>query len=142
MATTIVPSSREEARDLILSGNAIRITPDELRRFDRIIGATANVWAGYVDGELLAIWGLVTPTLLSDSAYLWLFTTDSVGEHEFVLVRRSQIAIKEMLKRYPRIIGHCVADAERSIRWLKWLGATFGELDGDLRPFVIRSRDG
>ena len=142
MATTIVPSTQEEARDLILSGNASRIGQDELRRFDRIIAVTASVWAGYVDDELLCIWGLITPTLLSDSAYLWLYTAEAVQEYEFTLVRRSQIEVKKLLTEYRQIVGHCKANAKRSIRWIKWLGGEFGPVDGKLIPFVIRGSNG
>ena len=101
-----------------------------------------TMWKGIVDDRLLCIWGVIPPTLLSDRAYLWLITTEAVKDHEFILVRRSQIEIKQILKRYKAIYGHCQVGADRSVRWLRWLGATFGEPEGRLVPFVIRSQDG
>ena len=109
-----------------------------------VLNAAANsrpLWGGFWNGETLCIFGLIPPTLLSEQAYLWLHTTEAASEHEFVLVRRSQIEVRKMLEEHPRIIGHCEVGAERSIRWLRWLGAVFGEPQGKLIPFVIRGKD-
>jgi hypothetical protein len=57
--------------------------------------------------------------------------------HEFVLVRHSQIVMKEMLKDYPCICGHAVVSNHKAIRWLKWLGAKFEPPWGGGLPFRI-----
>jgi hypothetical protein len=96
-----------------------------------------TIWIGKVDGELACVWGVVLPTIMSDRAYLWLWTTEKIKEHPFVFVRRAQIVVAELLKEYSVVVGHTVVGARNSIRWLKWLGAKFGEPDGDLIPFQI-----
>jgi hypothetical protein len=98
------------------------------------------LWRGEVDGQLACIWGLIPGSLLSDHAYIWLYTTELVQEHQFIFVRYSQLMIKEMLKEYEFITGNTVAGEDRSIRWLKWLGAEFGMPKGKLIPFVIRRK--
>jgi hypothetical protein len=113
-----------------------------LSKKDRITMADSlrisnTIWIGKVDGELACVWGVVLPTIMSDRAYLWLWTTEKIKEHPFVFVRRAQIVVAELLKEYSVVVGHTVVGARNSIRWLKWLGAKFGEPDGDLIPFQI-----
>jgi hypothetical protein len=103
---------------------------------------SADVWTGYVDGKIACIWGVAPPSLMSSRAYLWLYVTELVKEHQFVLIRHSQVEIQKLLQMYETITGHCVVGSTRSIRWLKWLGATFGEADGELIPFQIRRKHG
>jgi hypothetical protein len=102
--------------------------------------SSVPLWRGEVDGQLACIWGLIPGSLLSNNAYIWLYTTDIVQEHQFVFVRYSQIMIQEMLKEYEFIVGNTEAGADRSIRWLKWLGAEFQQPKGKLIPFVIRRK--
>jgi len=106
------------------------------------IRRSALVWIAEVDEVVACVWGVFTPSLLSDRAYLWLLTTDVAQEHQFLLVRYSQRMVEEILNRYSEIYGHCAIGQDRSIRWLRWLGAEFGEPAGLLLPFVIRKRHG
>lgn len=142
MRTSINPVSKSQLAGLISELGPDRMGAGELGILCDWIAKSAFVWSGVHGDRLLCLWGLMPPTLLSDQAYLWLHTTEAVKEHEFVLVRRSQIELKKMLERYPRIVGHCEVGAERSIRWLTWLGAEFGAIEGALVPFVIRSNNG
>lgn len=100
------------------------------------------IYAGYVDGEVACIWGLVPPSLMSDRAYLWLLTTELVKDHQFVFVRASQRAMEKMLEEYSEIVGHTNVNNDRGIRWLKWLGAEFQEPKGLAIPFIIRRQNG
>lgn len=101
---------------------------------------SAESWSGYVDGKLICCWGLIPPSILSNQAYLWMHSTPAVREHRFLLVRHSQRVVENALLRYEIIVGHCRCSAVDSIRWLKWLGATFDGIDADFRPFVIRRK--
>jgi hypothetical protein len=95
------------------------------------------IWAGFINEVLVCIWGVIPPTLMSYQAYLWLYTTDKLKGHEFVLVRHSQLVIEEVLKEYQSICGHAIIGSDKSIRWLKWLGAEFGPPQGIAIPFRI-----
>lgn len=106
---------------------------------DQYLQKSSVVWLGSHEGKILGFWGLVAPTLISDCAYLWLYTTPSLVEHSFVFIRHSQKVIEESLKHYPIIVGHCVKGQAKSIRWLKWLGAKFGKVENGLIPFEIRA---
>lgn len=100
---------------------------------------SSKVWLGMADDKILGFWGVVLPSLISNRAYFWLHTTPALEEHQFVFIRHSQLAVKKMLAEYPLIIGHTVKGSERSIRWLKWLGAEFLPSTDSLIPFVIRA---
>lgn len=97
---------------------------------------------GLVDGDLACMWGLIPPTLLSSTAWLWLVTTEIVAENKFLFIRHSQRWIEEALKIYPEIIGDCLVGNASAQRWLKWLGAEFQEPVGGRRPFIIRAKHG
>lgn len=103
---------------------------------------STNVWKGVIDGEIASVWGVITPTFLSNQCYLWLTTTDIADKHQFVLVRYSQLVVQNLLTTYERIVGHVMIDQPRSKKWLKWLGAEFNpaESDGKKMPFVIRRK--
>jgi hypothetical protein len=100
---------------------------------------SSAIWVGLIDEQLACIWGLIPPTLMSNQAYLWLYTTDVIKEHQFILIRHSQLVMEEILKRYKSVCGHVVLGNgdSKSVRWLRWLGAKFGEPEGRGVPFRI-----
>lgn len=103
---------------------------------------SVSIRYGFLDGEVACMWGLIPPTLLSDSAWLWLLTTDIVAEHKFLFIRNSQRWIEEALEIYPCIKGDVILDNAPAKRWLKWLGATFQEPIHGRIPFTIKARNG
>lgn len=84
-----------------------------------------EVQLGLIDGKPACVWGLIPPTLLSTTAYLWLLTTDIVAEHKFLFVRHSQRYIEEALRIYPEIVGDVIVPNLSAVRWIKWLGGVF-----------------
>ena len=74
---------------------------------NKCISLSATAWLGKIDGETACIWGLIPPSILSEQAYLWLFTTELVESHKFMFVRWSQRFLEVMHKDYPVIVGHC-----------------------------------
>ena len=124
--------------DLISKGIWGSIEDKASKNLDRWLRNTTAMWVGYIDQDVICVFGVVPPTLLSDRAYLWLWATDKVVGNEFIFVRKSQMVVKELLKRFHKLYGVCEASAERSQRWVKWLGGEFGKsnLDGYV-SFVI-----
>lgn len=117
----------------------LALTKDEAWAMEYCFDTSSSIWVGLIDEKLACIWGLIPPTLVSNQAYLWLYTTDVITEHQFVLVRHSQLVMEEILKRYKSVCGHVVTGHgdSKSIRWLKWLGAKFGEPGEIGIPFRI-----
>ena len=83
---------------------------------------------------------MIRPTLISDAAYIWLLTTDIVDEHKFLFIRHSQRYVEVLLKIWPVLYGEMVGQNPMTKRWLKWLGAEFGQPLGNKTPFAIRRK--
>ena len=108
----------------------------------RAINNSTWVWIGDVNGEIFGFWGLIPPTLFSDRAYLWFYSTDYLNRCLFAFVRRSRQVTAELLEHYPILVGHGRADDAKSLRWLAWCGAEFFDsvVGGTAVPFEIRRR--
>lgn len=133
-----------EARGLdvkeIIKGTEFRDVPGADEVLHECLYRSSVRCVGYVDGNPACVWGLIPRTLLSQQAYLWLLTTDVCAEHKFLLVRYSQLFVEQALKTYTTLTGHVDAGNFSAKRWLKWLGAEFGETDGKKVNFTIRKR--
>lgn len=103
---------------------------------------SSHLYFGWVDNDFVAMWGLIPPTLMSDTAYLWMHVTEKLKGHEFFLVRHSQCVIEEALKKYSIITGHTHSENLKAIRWLKWLGAEFDEGFNGILSFTIKASNG
>lgn len=141
MTVTIAPVTSMPQIKRELAGTPA-FSLEDRRAFDACLALTTALWSGYINDRLVAVWGLVPPTILSDRAYLWLFCTEEVEEHTFIFVRYSQLVIENLLTEWPTIVGHVLMTNDRAYRWLKWLGADFGPPVDGIIPFVIRKRNG
>lgn len=135
MTVVIQEVNPHVAKELILTSRAFDI--NQLINLNNCIFMAHSAWAGYVDGELLCVWALCPPTMLDNTAYLWLYTMDGLKGHEFVLVRHSQLVMKKMLEKYECIVGLTDTTDRKAIRWLEWLGANFSSPNNGYRRFVI-----
>lgn len=136
--TLIESVSRRRMQSLISSGEWGKLSEDQLKRLQDSIAATTHFWIGMVDKDLICAFGIAEPSFLTDRAYFWVWPTEKLQKHVFVFTRRSQIVVKDLLVRFETLFGHCDTTEPGSKRWLKWLGAKFGEADGAMIPFEIR----
>jgi hypothetical protein len=139
MSIVIKTTEDESLSDLIKASSDVKLTLNEEAMITLCQKLSYTTWVGYHDSDLVCAWGIIPPSVLSNRVYLWLHTTPKIKECQFVFVRRSQIFIEELLKEYESIVGHVKADAPRSQRWLKWLGAEFSMPKNGMIPFRIRS---
>lgn len=115
-------------------------SPEEMDMFD-YCQTLGEVWIGYVDGEFVCCWGLIPPSFLSNQVYLWMWAPEHM-KHQFTFIRQSQIQVQRMLEVYDRIVGECIQTNRSAQRWLRWLGAEFGNPSGGKISFVIRGKNG
>lgn len=99
--------------------------PQGLQACGAYFNSSIFSWTGLADDQIACMWGLISPSILSESAYLWLLTSPLIDEHKFAFVRHSQLVLRSILEDFPVITGHVLADQERSKKWLSWLGVTF-----------------
>lgn len=135
MKVEIVPAGPEHIHPLL---SACR---DREQKGFEILGAKAfhfireciqkssESWVGYIDGNLACMWGIHGGSILDNSAFIWLNTTDELHRHPFVFVRHSQIRLAELRQRYNFIYGYVQVDNEPSVKWLRWLGFKFGDVE-------------
>jgi len=114
-------------------------SPNAERSLSSFMLASSEVWVGYAGDEVACICGLITPTMLSDRAYLWLLTTSLVDDHPFLFIRHSQVWMEQVKKRYRLIAGDVEIGNDKAKRWLGWLGAEFGYPSDGRIPFTIES---
>jgi len=91
---------------------------------DGAIAAADFAWAGEADGEMVALWGVQSESLLSRQGYCWLLTTPALADHLFTFVRYSRIELEKIEGNYDLLYGWVDAANRKSIRWLEWLGFT------------------
>lgn len=124
-----------------LQDSKVRFIAGAERKLDYLAMLSQYHWVGRVDGDIVCAFGVIPPSVLSNTAYLWSVTTDKVEDHKFLFVRYSQRMIELIHREFPRIIGHANPKDTRSIRWLRWLGAVFGEPTEKGVPFMIERKD-
>lgn len=130
-----------EFRQLIFSKVSDTLSTDDAQKFASVLSRTQVVYGGFYHNEIKCIWGLITPTLLSNEAYLWLHVlVEDLEDCKFVFVRHSQRVIEELLTDYALITGHCEVGNEQAIEWIRFLGAKFMDPVDGLIQFVIRRR--
>jgi len=142
MTALIEMVDKVRTRQLIFEAKGGILTDEESRTLEKYLNFSARLCIGVIGDKLCCAWGLIPPSILSERAYLWLFTTEAVDEHKFIFVRNSQRAVQEMLEEWPVITGYCEIGNDRSIRWLRWLGAVFFDPQGKFLPFEIRKKNG
>lgn len=138
MKARVERTSHEELAGLISSVRGLNLEGRDQEMFNACTQSSTWLWAGFVDNECVCVVGLIPPTLLSDQAYLWLHTTPALKAHKFLFVRHSQRFIEAALELFPSIIGVTKPDNVKTIRWLKWLGATFNGRGEAYLSFEIR----
>lgn len=126
--------------DDVIARSPVKTNPRAKMVLSQCLARSEHSWTGLVDGQIVCLWGLCPPTLLSDQAYIWLLTTDEIEEHKFLFIRHSQMMMEKMLDVYPVIIGEVEINNFRARQWLRWLGAKFITRKNGTISFEIRKR--
>lgn len=91
------------------------------------IERATHAWAGLIDEEPVCLFGLNAPTIVSNRATAWLFTTTDIERHRSIFWRGSRDVVAAMRALYPTVEGYCDARFEASARWLERLGFHLSE---------------
>lgn len=127
-----------------LDDDSIRVMAEKMRPMDRFefdvqtfggdvveeltkMCDRGNALAGYVDGELVCIYGVCKGTTLTKSGTPWLLATDEVEKPHVrrVFLERGHDELASIGRRFRRLWNVVSEDNRIAIRWLKWLGFTF-----------------
>lgn len=140
MKVQILRDSQIDIGDVVMR-SPVADDPESIMILRGFIFRSSEFWVGKVEGKTACIFGLIPPSILSDTAYLWLLTTDAVDENTFLFVRHSQQWMEQALKRYSVIHGHVAQYNRKAKRWLEWLGAEINpSAEGGRHAFVIKAK--
>lgn len=98
-----------------------------LQSMEVLLERSKSARACYMGGELVAIYGILAPTILSTDGFPWLAATDAIDKAS---VRRRFIALTK--PEFGRAVGsftklwNLISEENViAIRWLKWIGFVF-----------------
>jgi hypothetical protein len=99
------------------------------RDFEKMIvaelQASVLTYAGVVDGECGALWG-VKAQFFNNYGTLWMIGTRLIDEHPIAFLRHSRRALLDLRGTFSRLYGCVLTDYAQSRRWLEWLGFEIG----------------
>lgn len=80
-------------------------------------------YSAFFKDEIVAMFGIVPGSLVSDKATIWALTSNVVPKVAFSFAKYSRQYINEFLKEYPVLENWVDARYTKSLNWLKWCGA-------------------
>ena len=75
--------------------------------------------------EVYCIWGIEDDGVLD--RVIWMLCTKKVEEHPIAFLRYCKTYLKDLLDTKPLMWNYVWLGNELHVKWLKWMGATFGE---------------
>lgn len=103
---------------------------------DHLLRRSTRARAGYYGGELVCVYGVLSPTLLSREGNPWLCATDLIELKEVrkAFIRNTRSELSWMAEGFSRLWNLVLDQNVTAIRWLKWIGFRFDgtgyEIDG------------
>lgn len=125
----------EEMRDMDRREHDLMVGGDYLSNFEYLMDRSRRARAGYADGELVAIYGVITRTPLTLIGHPWLAATTRVEEPRFrrPFLEHGRQELDWMREGFNSLWNIVMEENTLAIRWLKWMGFEFGDrlmLDG------------
>lgn len=129
-AELLAPRMRKADAAEILASGGYRPLPGLLAALEwsRRYGAA---WAGLIDGEVAALFGVGKRTLLSPSAVPWCLTGNLVEENPRLFWRASKAVVATWLEEFDQLEQYVDARYAQALRWAARLGFTVE----DAQPF-------
>ena len=107
------------------------------------VNVSEFVAVAVINGDIVAIMGVVKNSTLTDNGVPWLLGTNNIKKHYREFLGTSHEVLNAMLNVCPNLVNHVHADNKVSVRWLKWLGfkleqaAPFGMNDELFHKFTM-----
>lgn len=100
--------------------DGFNLAPIELARLLQMgQNRSAKCVAYEIDGELVAVAGLMMESLLSDEAHMWLVVSHAHRRHQIAFARYSKKA--QAALPYRVVTCFCDPAFAHTLRWLEWL---------------------
>lgn len=84
---------------------------------------SAFAYSVFFGDELIAMFGVVPESLVSDRGIVWMLTGDGVQKIWIRFLRASRHFVEFLRTKYPMLYNFVDVRHERAIAWLRWIGA-------------------
>jgi hypothetical protein len=95
---------------------------DPLTALTRSISLSTHSWAGLVDGQAAALFGVGPASLASGIGCPWFLGSTLLDAHPRPMLSMSRDWLDRIAQLYPHLENHVDARNRRAVRWLSWLG--------------------
>jgi hypothetical protein len=86
------------------------------------VGASLAAWCCEQDGQLVALFGVASLSVVGGVGVPWMMGTDRLDRLPRAVMTQTRAYIPHMLVLFPHLTNFVDARNQRSIRLLKWLG--------------------
>lgn len=105
------------------------------------IAVSEEAWTYFVDDQIVCMFGVRTPNLLSNHGVPWLIPHLNVNKYKWVFLKSCRAGLLSMSDRYEHFGSMVIAKNKRAIKWLKWLGFTIypavNHKGTEFHPYVL-----
>ena len=86
------------------------------------VSISQKAWTGMAEGQIVCMFGVSKPGVLSPDVMPWLAGTDLILKHSREFLRRNKEFLPVMLEGARTAYGMVLAENTAAITWLRWLG--------------------
>ncbi|GAB5471753.1 MAG: hypothetical protein Kilf2KO_47830 [Rhodospirillales bacterium] len=126
LASSLRPADRAE----VLASDGLGALP----ALERSLTLSSEAYAGLIDGEVAALFGVRRVSLASRRGCPWLLTGAAVERHPCAFLRASRGVLGTWRRDYDSLANWVDARHVAALRWLGWLGFTLHPA----RPYGVR----
>ena len=91
------------------------------------ISRSDEAWTALYNGEIVCMFGIRSKSLLSDTSYPWLLSTNLASDHTRNFMKGAKIAVNKWMGMNELLENFIPAGLPKLIRFVSWLGFTVEE---------------
>lgn len=143
MIGSVKPASEDDIQEILRVGlrnadlaelTAIGTTPDQALWGSFYL--SDRVWTILVDGNPCAVFGVAPKPDFPSCGIVWLLGTADITRIHRQFLRESTKWLETLGTGYVALTNRIHVDNHVHVRWLKWLGFSFFEREGNFRSFA------
>lgn len=140
MAVLVECVAGKAFKELISPAICETISANDLQLMENAMSKSTDVWMVSDSGQMVGITGVAPDSLLAREAFIWNYTNPFNDRVSVGVMRATRQVVDHFLNQYPTLVGYCELPNAKAQRWVRWLGAEFGQLNGQLIPFMIKAK--
>jgi hypothetical protein len=114
----VIANIREADKEEIESASGLSYE----KTLERILDTCDDCWAGFADGDLIAIFGVHVKSSLSGYGIPWMISTKKIEKHGKLFLRYCRPVFKRMCVNINYLCNYVHDRNDVAKAWLDWLG--------------------